>query len=467
MARRSREDLTAFARYVLRTDRGKPLVAARHHGEWTRLLEDEALSRLLIIAPPGHAKSTWCSIAFPAWYLGRQPERTVLLISATQTLAETFSLAVRDIVENEPRYRRVFPHVVPDRKRGWAADSWYLRRRNPAIKDPSLAACGVEGPIISRRSDLVIVDDPVKGPEDVATSGQREKLHDWFRQVVTTRLKPGGRRIVIMTRWHHDDLASRLMREGGWRVCHFPAIDGRGRALWPEMFPVAVLEQRRKELGTWAFEALYQGRPTPAEGNLFRREWFRYFEGEPAITTGLQVWDTAISEQTTADYSACVTLGVEQGTNRILVLDVFRARLTMPDLERAIVRQYELYRPQVIGIEDRVSGTSAIQLLTSKYHLPIVPVRADKDKIARAQAAAPFLEGGQVALRAAAQWLEDFEEELCQFPQGAHDDQVDAFVYALLRLRQESAPVGQALVGGYSEAWRVSDILGLPRRMPW
>jgi hypothetical protein len=214
----ARHRLEAYARVV------HGFEPARHHLEWIRLLEDPSIKRLLVIAPPEHAKSTYFSIVFPGWYLGRNPEHSAILISNTATQAESFFGAVQRTIESNSAYRAVFPNVVPDKEAGWTRSSLYLQRQDKDRPDPSLMASGVLGPILGRRADLIVVDDPMD--QEMAYSyTQRQQLKAWFKQTLMTRLKAEGRLLVVMIRWHQDDLAAELMKpEMGFRTVVMPAL---------------------------------------------------------------------------------------------------------------------------------------------------------------------------------------------------------------------------------------------------
>lgn len=213
----AREDLGAFGAHVF------DLWPAAHHALWVDLLSNPAHDRLCIIAPPGHAKSTWVSLAYPAWLIGRDPGVNILLVSLTAAMARLFSITVRDTIALNPAYHEVFPDVAPDRRRGWARDTWFVQRDGRANKDATFAACGVHGPVIGRRADVIIVDDPCDG-DSTATLRQRKSLWDWFRLTLLTRLRPAGRVVVVMTRWTPDDLAGSLLETEGFVICRVRAM---------------------------------------------------------------------------------------------------------------------------------------------------------------------------------------------------------------------------------------------------
>ena len=419
----SRQSLAAFAERVF------GLSPAHHHREWIAALEDQSIRRLLIIAPPGHAKTSWVSIFYPAWRVGREPTVHLGLISNTATQAHRPSVAAREVIKNSDAYHELFPYVQPDYIKGWAEHEWFVQRPTPGDKDATMIAAGVFGPILGARIDELILDDVVDA-ENVATARGREKLRDWVLTTAMSRLTPTGRVVCVCTRWHENDLAKDLI-EQGFTVIRMPAIGhyGEGEALWPEVWPLSKLEQKRRELGSLSFEGMYQGNPTVPTGDVLKRAWWRMEESWPKeFDDTIQIYDTAFKEGASADYSVCITLGLLQG--RVYVRDVLREKLAWPDLVKAVRVQYERHRPRLCLIEDRASGQSLIQALQQEA-IPVLPVRADKSKLARTTAISGFVESGRVCLPRHAAWLDDFLEETAAFPRGAHDDQVDALVHGL------------------------------------
>jgi len=215
----------------------------------------------------------------------------------------------------------------------------------------------------------------------------------------------------------------------------------RGPALWPEVFPLPLLKSRLRELGTALFHTVYQGEPAPAEGLVFRAEWFRSYATHPKLVETGQAWDTAMKGGQEHDYSCGVTGGRDADGN-IYLLDVWRGQVDTPELVRVVKAQAARWRPRWVLIEDASSGPAIRALLRAGGMLPIIPVRADKDKRRRALAITPAVEGGNVRLPEHAPWLEAFRDEICSFPGAPHDDQVDAFVYLITRfLTRSAAPI--------------------------
>ncbi len=244
--------------------------------------------------------------------------------------------------------------------------------------------------------------------------------------------------VIIQTRWHHDDLAGWLLREHpeeNWEVLNLPAIaeadgDGRkeGEALWPEQYPIKTLEGIDGIGGaTWA--ALYQQRPTAAEGEVFKREWWQRYSEFPQFRRIVQSWDTAFKTALKTT-TACARRGAKTKTGYYL-LHAWRARVEFPQLKRQVAALAEEWKPSAILVEDKASGQSLIQELKQGSRFPILAIKVDKDKLARAYSASPLVEAGKVFLPASAPWLTDLLYELCVFPAGAHDDSVDSVTQAL------------------------------------
>lgn len=394
-------------------------------------------ARLIVTMPPRHSKSLHVSERTPAWYLGRYPHKRVIGASHTASLAYTFSRRVRNQF-TDPRWP--FPDVrLADDKA--AVQSWDTNQGGGYI------AVGVGGSPTGHGADLIIIDDPIRSAADADSATVRDALHEWYRETMRTRLEPGGSIIITATRWHTDDLTGMLledMQRGGeeWRHLHLPAIDDDGNALWPERWPLADLDAIRRSVGSRAWEAQYQGRPTPAEGGILKRHWFGVYDRpDNHYYQIIQAWDTAFKTGSSSDYSACLTLGV--GMHGLDVLDVYRARLEFPDLERALQDQHLAWSTRFPGtplsvlVEDKGSGQSLIQAARRWPHrnINVIPVSASRpnEKMQRVNEVSPTIEAGRVRLPAQAHWLEDALTEWTSFPFGAHDDMTDALTMAIAR----------------------------------
>jgi len=308
---------------------------------------------------------------------------------------------------------------------------------------------GRGGSLTGRGAHLLVIDDPLKSREEANRETIRRGLHEWYSSVAYTRLQPGGGVVLISTRWHELDLAGWLLQEHAsenWTVLSLPAIAGHdevwrreGEPLWPEHFPLPVLDQIRHAIGSSAWASLYQQRPAAAEGQIFKREWWQHFADQPTSGKLIQSWDTSYGKNTQGDYSVCTTWAATQSGYHLLSL--WRDRVEFPALKAQLVAQAAAWHPSAILVEDSASGQSLIQELKTT-NFPILPVKADSDKISRAQAVTTMIESGRVFLPQSAGWLPDFLDELAAFPNAAHDDSVDSLTQALnwMRLNAHFGP---------------------------
>lgn len=408
--------------------------------EYLERLERREITRLMVFAPPRHGKSETVSIRFPAWYLGRHPQHQVIGCSYAESLAYSNSWAVRQVI-GTPAYQALWPTTFE--KEG--ATHWQIAGKEN--QRASYIAAGVGGGILGEGSNLLVLDDVVKNQEEAESPLIREKIWQWYVNVARTRLEPEALVCLIMSRWHLDDLAGRLLAQAAadpkadqWTVLHLRAFED-GKALWPERYDENDLLNIRASIGGRAFTALYQGEPSAAEGSVFRREWLRYYRATPAFKRLIQSWDTAFKEKQTSDYSVCQLWG--EADNGYYLVDQWRARAEFPELVAAFKAVYARDHPQAVLVEDAASGQSLIQAIKKETAIPVLPVKVDRDKVARANAVTPLFESGRVFLPESASWLMDYVEELASFPAGAHDDQVDTTTQALLYLtgRSPTAPV--------------------------
>lgn len=412
--------------------------------------------RLMVFAPPRSGKSEVVSRRFPAFALGRHPDLSVIATSYAADLASSMNRDVQRVIES-PEYGRIFPgtQLFGSNVRTTALGTWL---RNSDIFEVVghkgvYKSAGVGGGITGRGGHILIVDDPIKDAEQADSPVYRQKVDDWFTSTLYTRQAPGAGVLIILTRWHHDDLAGRLLErartgEGEqWDVISFPAIAEadeehrkEGEALHPERYSVADLQRIKAAVGTRVWTSLYQQRPTVEGGGILKLENWRWYEAPEAhdvpsllkhlgISSVVQAWDTGFKAKEQSDPSVGVTLGIAE--NAYYLLDLYRAQLEYPELKRMVVALHAKWRPQALLVEDAASGQSLIQELRRDTRLPVLGIRPDRDKVARANAVTPVLEAGLVKLPKGAAWTADFLSECVAFPNGKHDDQVDAFTMAL------------------------------------
>ena len=400
-------------------------------------LEKGDIDRLAIFMPPRHGKSMLCSEFFPAWYLGRNPKKFVIQSTYAQELADDFGRKVRNQIRSE-EFMSVFEGV------GLREDSSSAKRFH-TVHGGTYSAVGAGGAITGRGAHLLIIDDPIKGREEAESGLQRRNLVEWYKSVAYTRLQPGGKVILIQTRWHEEDLAGWILENSGekWKVLDLPAINASGDALWPEAYPVEKLQKIKATVGDRVWESLYQQRPTAEQGAILKRDWWQKLDHQPKYDFILQSYDTAFSTKESADFSARTTWGVFSKVNEdtgeieacIGLIEAWKDRVEYPDLRRIAQEAYREYKPNVILIEKRASGQSLLQDMR-RAGLPVHEYRPDRDKVSRAHAVAPLLESGLIYTPEEL-WVDDIIAEAAAFPYGKHDDFVDTCTQAWQLIREQ------------------------------
>lgn len=397
---------------------------------------------VLLTMPPRHGKSEYGTRYFPSYFMGRDPRRFVMTSSYNAQLAKGFGRYTRQITRR-PEFARIFPNfqAVSDTR---AADHWATSANGAYF------GVGLDGTTSGRPANCLVIDDPIKSRPDAESPTIRDKVWDYYASALATRLQPEEDgappiQIVILTRWHPDDLAGRLMEleewhQGQWLHVDFPALTGDFAdptsltALWPERFPVTELLRIRRR-NEREFESLYQQSPFLKGGNLIHTDWFgTYTEPDDQYLSVVIAADTAFQNKTSADYSAIIIGGVTRNGD-IHILDVIRKKIEFPELKKELIVLNALWRGRglrAIYIEDKASGQSLIQELRRESGLAVIPHKpGHTDKVARVNGVLPLIEGGRVFLPAKAPWLADFLAELSQFPGAKHDDQVDALTILL------------------------------------
>lgn len=422
--------------------------------------------RLIVTEPPRHGKSELISRYFPAWYLGIFPDERIILTSYEADFAASWGRKARDTVEEFGG--ELFGIRV--RQDSSAANRWDIEGHSGGM-----VTAGAGGPITGRGGNVIIIDDPFKNAEEANSKRIRDKVWEWYQSTLYTRLEPGGAIIIVMTRWHEDDLVGRLLNpEYGevedWEIINLPAVAeegdvlGRepGEALWPERYDLAELKRIKKTVGSYWWNALYQQKPSPAAGNKFKRAWFRYFEiddehvvlhtpGEEQERKRVplnQCWcfqtcDPAASTKTSADYFVLATWLVTPNRD-LLLRDIIRTRLEGPDQPKLFEQGYRRWNPKLQGVETKNMGLTLYQELRRKG-LPVLDLKAETDKETRALPVMARMEAGTVYFLQGASWLGDYEDELLVFPNGEYDDQVDVTSYAgiIVAGRRHTGPVAK------------------------
>ena len=411
------------------------LVSA-HHRTIARALqkvETGEIKRLIITAPPRHGKSYLVSQMFPAWYLGRNPEKYVIQASYGQDLSSDFGRFVRNSIMSD-EFKGIFSGVSVE------TDSKSQKRFN-TNKNGSYFAVGRGGSITGRGGNIIIIDDLLKNDQEAHSEKIRHAMIEWYKNTLYTRLMPGGAIIIINTRWHEDDLIGRLLKDSDedWTQINFPAIDESGKALWPDYFSVDTLLKTKKEIGLKAFESLYQQNPSPEEGQIVKKDWIHHWKAlPPQYQETIMSWDLAFKGTSTSDYVVGQMWG-RWGADFFL-LDQVRGKWDFTQT----VRQVELFAIKHMNygrilIEDKANGPAVMNVLKNK--IPgIVPYKPDSDKASRLHSVTPLFESGNVFIPPIDKfdWVREYVHELTSFPSAKHDDQVDATTQALHILRKRT-----------------------------
>lgn len=410
-------------------------------------VERGEIRRLIIAMPPRHGKTNLVSELFPTWYFGRNPRKEIIFASYNQDIADDRGRVIRNRM-TDPLYSQVFPDCKV------SADSASARRFS-TTQGGNYFGAGVGGPMTGRGGHIVVIDDPHKNREEVESAGQRQALHDWYDSVAFTRLAPMGAIVIVATRWHVDDLTGYVLRtkpHENWVVLSLPAIlDEKaadfigatpGGALWPERYPIDVLEEYKRSMPPRDWASLYMQSPFIEGGNIIKRpqikEWDR--PKPPECNLILASFDTAFSAKDTADFSACTVWGTfdDEQTNEqnVILLEAKQKRVEFPELRRWIIDVYERHKPDMVLIENKASGQSLLQELR-RMSVPVVPFNPGRvDKVSRLHSITPLFENGKVWAPMQKEWAQEWAEQLTTFPASKHDDLVDATSSALLRLRK-------------------------------
>lgn len=447
-ARKAQDNLLDFVRMMMpdpedpdNTDRSRYAIA-RHHEVFAAALEAVErgeIPRLIITVPPRHGKSQLASKAFPAWFMGRDPYRQMIVASYSSTMAEDFGREVRQYMQS-PTYQQIFPNCQL-RKGGASSDRIQTEQGGIGV------FVGAGGALTGRGADVLLIDDPVKDREDADSVTMRNKLWGWFTDVAMTRLMGGmGRVVIIMTRWHEDDLVGRLTDPNNqyynadeakqWKIIHFTALaeDGdimgreKDEPLWPERVTKEFLSSQRR-INPRGFAALYQGRPAPEEGDFFKREWLATYQPSD-LPRNLRIYcasDHAVSTAQDRDPTVLMAAGVDEQDNIWILPDVWWRREETDNVVDAMLEMMARHKPLIWWAERGHISKSIGPFLRKRMQEEqiycaideVVPV---KDKQTRAQAIRGRMAMGKVRFPGFAPWWEAARHQMLTFPSGKHDD---------------------------------------------
>jgi predicted phage terminase large subunit-like protein len=449
-SRAAYDDLLAFCKHM------QPdfLVGAHHKVLAKLLMQIEAgeKDRVCVSMPPRHGKSWMVSRFYPAWFIGRNPNKKVMVVSHTTDLAVDFGRDVRNLIASD-LFKQVFPTV------SLAIDSKSAGRWNTNHGGVFFAS-GIGSSLAGRGADLLVVDD-AHSEQDVLNGNFEvfERAYQWFTYGARTRLMPGGRVAIVNTRWHLDDIIGRVTRDmtnnpkaDQYEVVEFPAIlesedpetgEVVEKALWPEFFSLEDLHRTKASMPPFQWNAQYQQHPTSQEAALIKRDWWNEWvkDDPPDCEYIIMALDAAAETHNRADFTAITTWGVwfneEVDAYNIILLNAVKDRMEFPELKRKALEEYAEWAPDSFIVEKKSAGTALYQELR-RMGIPVqefTPHRGSGDKLARLNAVTDIVASG-LCWVPRTRWAEELVDEVAAFPFGSHDDQVDCLTMTLARFRQ-------------------------------
>jgi|TARA_R110001583_G_scaffold24523_5_gene89554 predicted phage terminase large subunit-like protein len=414
----------------------------RHIAKKFNKLATGEITRLIVNMPPRHTKSEFASYLLPAWMVGRNPKLKIIQATHTGELAIRFGRKAKHLIDSQ-EYAKIFKTKLQEDSK--AAGRWETAQGGEYF------AAGVGGAITGRGADLLIIDDP-HSEQDALSETSLENAYEWYTSGPRQRLQPGGKIILVMTRWSTKDLTGILLKKQGaikadeWEVVEFPAIldeDSKNpKSVWPEYWNIEELEKVKATLPVAKWNAQWMQKPTSEEGALIKREWWRKWDKDyvPPLQHVIQSYDTAFLKKETADFSAITTWGVftpndDSGPNLIL-LDCIKGRWEFPELRRRALANYKYWDPETVLIEAKAAGLPLTYELRA-MDIPVVNFTPSKgnDKHARVNSVAPLFESGMI-WAPTQKFADEVIEECAAFPHGDHDDLVDSMTQAVMRFRQ-------------------------------
>ena len=446
LARKARQSFPAFAALRQPIDQQPAL----HHALICEALDalergDIPGNRLMIFMPPGSAKSTYGSKLFPQYFFGRNPQLSAITVSHTSTLAESWGRKIRNGMQ-DPEFGEIFPNVSVAGDNA-SAGSWATNQGG------EFYAAGVGSAIAGKRADLGIIDDPVASREDADSERMRQRAWEWYINDFLTRLKPGAKQVLIMTRWHEADLAGMLLdrEKQKWKVLKLPMVAGpkdllgreEGERLWKEWFTEEMLETAQADPRSWI--SLYQQEPRPTEGAEFKRHWVQRYTNPPKVTNKIILVDPAgdpsknTGKRKKSDYTAMWVVALGSDENAYIV-DGLRDRLNLTQRADALFALHKKHKPMQVryeqyGLQADVEHVKS-EMERRQYRFAIKEVGGGVEKNARIRRLIPWFEGGRMWLPSAMpkesvegkpyDLVADFiEQEYATFPVGRYDDSFD------------------------------------------
>ena len=409
-----------------------------HHKDIFQALEEAERGLwdfVFIFMPPRHGKTEIASIKFPAWYLGRNPTKSIICSSYSGELASDFGEKTRNLMTSD-RFKTIFPNVR-------LSESSYAKDKFMTINDGTYFAVGIGGSTTGRGANIFLIDDPVKDREEADSSTIQKRNINWYSSVAETRLEPNACVVLICTRWHENDLAGWLLKQiknlGRVKILNIPALAIKneihrkeGEALWPGRFSLETLLKKKSRMRPRDWNALYQQTPISEETKEFYPEWFKYYDEPPPGLLILTIVDPAFSKNENSDFCAILTVGLLN--HDVYVLDYVNERFG-PDpaiINKNIIIQAKKWNPYKIGVEAFASQvmlgyTLREALKAEKLNIEVLDLRVPNYKNSNVQKSRirsliPKLREGKIYFK---RWMTDLEQQLLKFPAGENDDLAD------------------------------------------
>jgi predicted phage terminase large subunit-like protein len=369
--------------------------------------------------------------------VGRNPKLKIIQATHTGELAVRFGRKAKTLIDSE-EYAKIFETKL--REDSQAAGRWETAQGGEYF------AAGVGGAITGRGADLLIIDDP-HSEQDAMSLNAFDNAYEWYTSGPRQRLQPGGQIVLVMTRWSKKDLTGILLKNqkevkgDQWEVVEFPAIIDE-QPVWPEYWKLEELEKVKVTLPVAKWNAQWMQKPTSEEGAIIKREWWQVWDKDelPYVDYVIQSYDTAFLKKETADYSAITTWGVfypdSDSKPNLILMDSIKERYEFPELRRVALDQYNYWKPDMVIVEQKASGTPLTHELR-QMDIPVMtftPSRGN-DKHVRVNTCAPLFEAGLI-WAPDRKFAEEVVEECAAFPHGDHDDLVDSMTMAVMRFRQ-------------------------------
>lgn len=428
-----------------------------------RFIYTNEINRLMICTGPRHGKTEIVSRRLPAFIFGLFPNDSIIAASYSDDLASSNNRDVQRIIESE-KYQLIFPFTRLSQGRDG------FKRTNDLFEIVNHSgyyrSAGVGGGITGKGANWLLLDDLVKNQDEADSPTFRKKIWDWYTSTAYTRLEKNAKIILIMTRWHEDDIAGRLLQlqkkdplADKWTVLNLPVVcespkDSRdprkiGEALWPNKYDEKTLATMKATVGMRVWNGLFQQRPSAAEGGIFKRHLWKFYERLPEkFDKIIQSWDLTFKKKDDNDFVAGHILG-KVGAN-IYLLDRVHARMSFTESLSALESMSKKWpEARTKWIEAKANGDALVDMLKDKVP-GLILVEPKGGKLARANAITPYHEAGNLFLPSLelCSWVADFIEEHANFPNDAHDDDVDAFSQGVTNLMGDPREKLRKLLGG-------------------